>query len=838
MHRVILAGLRAHKLRLLLTAVAVVLGVGFVAGTLTFGDTAKVAFFDQFASSARHVDAAVEQSSDDRLPPSMLDAVRRVPGVAAADGRMSGTVPMLGRDSRLLSNFGAAGVGYNVTAHTTLHDYTVSTGRLPAHHGEVALDVDTARHERYRPGDTITVVDTEQHKHTMTLTGTVHFATAQQGSAVLLTRPDLVSLTGHSGYHEIVASAAKGVDAGTLTGRVRDAVGPGATVKSGDAVRHDLADSATSNVDIFLTAILIFGVIALVVSAFVIYNTFTILVAQRSRELALLRCIGASRRQVAGSVLAESAAVGLVGAVIGLVFGLVLAYLLTAALTALGLAMPAHPLVLSARTVLVGLAVGVGVTVVSALLPALSSMRVAPIAALRAPTAGVSGGRRRAARVLIAVLIAGVGVALTVAGATSPVSGGAANTTGMLLVVAGGLVVFLGLVVLSPMFLGRLIALVGWLPGRLFGVPARLASANARRNPGRVAATTTALMIGVALMAIFSVVLSTVRSVSDAQLAKSFPADYFLSSTDNGTHPSIPDGALRQLRQHKELSGVAARRSHKARLGGHSRQVSALDPGSGTSMNPTVAEGSMDNLGTGDIALYQPVADRMHESVGDTVRLSVNGHRHRFRVVAIYSGSMAGQAILSWSQFGSVFGSVAPDEVLVRAASGVGADDSRAAVDAAVHDYPLVQVSSMADIRQQLNGSLDSLLGIFAALLGISIIIALFGIANTLSLSVFERTRESAMLRALGLTRGQLRGMLLVEALLMAVVGAVIGIAFGIVYGAAATRAALGSAGGLHIPVGQLALYLALAATAGVLAAVLPARRAARTSIVGAIADA
>ncbi|BCJ39328.1 ABC transporter substrate-binding protein [Actinocatenispora thailandica] len=835
--RVTLAGLRTHKLRLVLTAMAIVLGVGFVTGTLTYADTARAALYQRFAGSAAGVDADVRATGGDhRLPASALSTVESVAGVRAAAGRASESLPILAPNGRPITNFGLAGKGVNVIGDAGLRPYTIHSGHLPAGDGQVAVDRNTAARYHFRIGGPVTVVDHHQHRHRLVLTGTVEMATGtggRDGSTAVLTEHALGRYSGHPGYRQIVAHAAPGVSERQLTARVRAAIGsPHVEVISGSALRVELADDAISAVSVFSTALLVFALVALVVAAFVIYNTFTILLAQRRRELALLRCVGASRRQVFGAVLGESTLVGLAASTLGVLFGFALAYGMAAALGALGLALPAtHALVVTPRTVLVGVAAGLLVTVAAALLPAVAATRIAPMAALRAP-AEHTGRRRTAARIVAAALLGLLGGALTVLGVTAKPVGTGENTTGMLLVVGGGLVVFLGLVVLAPLYLAPVTAAVGYLPGRLLGPAARLAGRNARRNPGRVAATSTPLMIGVALMTIFSVALATVRASADAELSHSFRADYLLTGVQAEPGSGVPAAAVTALRNRPELAGITAQHSARSTVAGGRTTVSALEPGA--DLRPKTTAGSLTRLHAGTAALHQAVAAKLGRHVGDTV--SIGGHR--YRIVALYAGSMVGSALLSWPDFRAGYGTHPAQSVYVRARAGIPAADSRAAVDAALRPYPLVNVSSMADTKQQLSSSIDQLLGVFAALLGISVLIAVFGIANTLSLSVFERSRESALLRALGLTRGQLRGMLLTEAVLIAVVGALVGIAFGIGYGIAAARAALtGFAGGVQLPVGQILLYLALAALAGLVAAVLPARRAARTSLTVAMAE-
>src|SRR5215469_1857330 len=332
MLRTTLAGLRAHKLRLVATALAIVLGVGFVAGTLVFGDTAKAALYDQFARSARGVDAAVAPAPVAKgdpgvLPLSTVDTVRAVPGVSAVDGRMQEDLPLLDKKGKLVGNGDKPGLALSAGSVPALRPYDVTAGRAPSFAGEAALDVDTVARTHYTLGDTITVLDKQQAKHTLTLVGTVSFGTSKQyaGQAVvILSGADMTGIAGASGYRQVVAAAAAGTTPAQLAARVAGAVGGGASVRTGGQYRDDLATQAINQFAPFITILLVFAIIACVVSAFVIYNTFTILIAQRIRELALLRCVGASRRQVFGSVVLESAVVGLIGSVLGIVLGLLL----------------------------------------------------------------------------------------------------------------------------------------------------------------------------------------------------------------------------------------------------------------------------------------------------------------------------------------------------------------------------------------------------------------------------------------------------------------------------------------------------------------------------------
>lgn len=853
MLRTTLAGLRAHKLRLVATALAIVLGVGFVAGTLIFGDTAKAALFDQFARGAKNVDVVIGAGSGGQpLALTGPDTARGVSGVAAAEGRISQQIPLLGKNGRLIDS---NNVGVAVSAGTVpaLCEYDVTSGRAPVGPGEAAVDKDTAKRAKYRVGDTVTVLDRDERKQSRKLVGIVDFGTARQYAntpVVVLPQPDLVALTGAKDYNEIVVHAAPGVTQADLAGRLAAAFPKNVRVATGESVAKELASDSIGQVDRFVTVLQIFAWIAVLVSGFVIYNTFNILMAQRIREMALLRCVGASRGQLFGSVLVEAVAVGVLGAVLGLGVGLAVAYALFSGSALLVMPVPSHALVLTAKPVIVALLVGVVVTLASALIPAIRATKVAPLAALRtAAVARVGSIRGRVVLIVLAALAATAGTALTVLG-----NGTKNNQNGAMLVVAGGVVNFLAVLLTAPLFVGPLTAAIGWLPGRIFGTPAKLASANARRNPGRAAATTVALMIGVGLMSASTVAVASAEATANAELVENYPVDYILraasveSPTDTQANAQtdaqsavpppdpkgLPTRIADQLRRDKMFSGVARVHRVRAAVNAGEMPLAAIDPAGVKVINLHA------DLKPGTVALDKEQAKFLHKKVGDQVAIKTEGGPSRtFTVVALITGSIhTGYAMITWDDFTALHPMADDTIVLVRNADGVSAERSRQHLDAALRDDPLVQVDSLADWREEITGAIDKIIGVVAALLGVAILIALIGIMNTLSLSVFERTRESAMVRALGLTRGQLRGTLLIEAVLMAVVGALVGISFGVTYGWITTRLMFrDNSLVMHVPLGELAGYIALAALAGAIAAVLPARRAAKTSVVAAMAE-
>jgi putative ABC transport system permease protein len=420
------------------------------------------------------------------------------------------------------------------------------------------------------------------------------------------------------------------------------------------------------------------------------------------------------------------------------------------------------------------------------------------------------------------------------------------NQRSTLIIVAGGVVAFLALLVATPLFVGPLTAAVAAGPRRLFGAPVRLAVANARRNPGRTAVTSATLMVGVALMALFSVLIASVRETVTRQEVERFPVDYIVQPVFNGGRedPSIPTGYAEALRGRDEFSQVIQVRAVGARVASVRGRVAALDPGSlGTTIPPPLTTGRIGDLrrGTAIVATRRDSTGTL--AVGDTVQVEVGSHKASLTVVGTtaridFPGAAALDALLSWDQLAELAGPVGDTTVMAKAAPGVSPVASRAALDAVSDTYPLVRVSSLAEAATDIANAVNGLIALLAGLMGTTILIALFGVANTLSLSVVERTRESATVRALGVTRGQLRATLLVEAMLMAVVGALVGIAFGVLYGQLLMRRLFGEFDPLVvIPWTWVAGLVALAAVAGALAAVLPARRASRGSIVAALAD-
>ncbi|TDE57587.1 FtsX-like permease family protein [Nonomuraea mesophila] len=827
MLRTALAGLRAHTFRLLLTSLAIMLGVGFIAGTFVLNDTVQAGFAQRVTADAGKVDVAVlPKGADAVLSERVLERIRALDGVTEAQGLVRGAAPLIGKDGKTVGNLPTTAVSI-VTGPLDRADIVAGTGPGTDDRAAV-LDDNTAKAQGFRLGDTITVLDAGKAEHRFRLVGLLDTGVDQELSftgAVGFTTATAKRMTDLEGYREIdVAGTAPG-----LKQAVAAALGEAYTVKTGDELASDLASAAGVETRMFTLGLLLFGVVAMMVAALVIYNTFTILVAQRTREMALLRCIGATRGQVFGSILLESAVVGVLASALGLLLGYGLARLALAVLGAVDAPLPTDAgATLSPVTIATGMAVGLVVTVCAALLPARSATRVPPVAALRTQ-AGEQTFRAGLLRGLFAALFLVAGACVTAVGVFVLEPG---REESLLAVMAGGALTFLAVLILGPVLVRPLSALVGWIPGRMFGVPGRLAVGNSGRNPKRAATTTVALTIGVTLMTLISVVTASTRVTMTAKLDAQFPVDYVLMDQERDS--VIPRSVAERLRNAPELASVVQIRQADATIGG--RQVFA-----GTfrgPVEPYVTAGSMAGFRPGQVALRDDDAGRLGVQVGDSVRLRTGrAGTVPLKVVALLDGNQGTlpPVTVPEAAFETYFGAVPDARLLIRIADGVPPERAREVVDAAAAPYPSVKVSSATETRGQFDETLDMLLMIITGLLGLAILISLLGIANTLSLSVHERTRESALLRALGLTRRQLRAMLSVEALVLGLIGALVGVVLGGVFGWAAIMAMLDGAL-FSVPVGQIALFVALSGVAGVLAAVLPARRAARASIIGALA--
>ncbi|HEY3686689.1 MAG TPA: FtsX-like permease family protein [Streptosporangiaceae bacterium] len=825
-----LASLWAHKRRLLMSSLAIVLGVGFVSGTFVLSDTLKSSFYSSFSSTGSGVGAVVRHGGAHGVPAGALDRIRALPQVAAADGTVEGVVTVVRPDGTPVSSGNLPGMLASVPSDQRLRSVPVTRGSPPSGSRQIVVDETTAGDAHIAIGDRLRVVGRDgDHGRIYRVTGFTK-AGAYSGAGLGMSPSQAARVLKATGYERVdVAGAGIGQD--ELKQRLSGALGGAYAVTTGTAEVHKQADDATSATKPITIGLLMFAFVALLVAALVIFNTFQILVAQRATEMALLRCVGATRRQVFGSVVAESAIMGLVASVIGVAAGIGIGTGMLALFHAFQETVPVGVPPFELGTSLLAVGVGLVVTMVAAIIPALRATRIAPIAALRTPD---QPRTRRAGplRVATIAVFGAGGLALAVGGAVY------GDVLGMIAVAAGGCVFFVAVLAAGPLYIPPLARLIGAIPARA-GVPGRLAVANTVRNPGRTAATAAALTIGITLVTLFSVVGASAKASVDERIADRYPVDYMVRSA---TSDSIAPGAIADLRARPEIGALAVLRSAYGTVNGAKTEILGMSGTQVTRLTRRLAtEGSLAALRPGTTAISADYAARTHLKTGDrlTVR-TPRGGTSTPRIVAVYDSDFVSAPVaLSTEAFAHGFGAVRAGQGLMNLRPGVTDDQGRRAVDAVLRQYPDVQAPSVAQIREQLSSSVNALLGVVSGLLGLAIIIAVFGIANTLSLSVLERTRESALVRALGLTKRQLRRMLSVEAGVTAVVGAVLGVLLGIGFGRAvvAAIAEMSAVKVFAVSYTQIAIFVVVAGGCGWLASILPARRAARASIVSAITD-
>ncbi|QAY68938.1 ABC transporter permease [Xylanimonas protaetiae] len=884
MLRLTLAQMRRSAGRLAAAGFAIVIGTAFVALTLLAATAVRQTSTATLAAQYAQSDLVVA-SSDAPLTPAALDAVRAVPGVAAADGQATSWQQFTHGSRTVMTPVLPA------TDDPALLPLAVEDGELPTSDHEVALPVDVADRLGVTVGDTVDLVRTvvltdaadDETQFALdtpyTVTGTTtdpHGAFRSSNGAGVLSLPgfrstaaDANEVAGVSAAQWRAMSAAEQraqVAAGapvdltfealllstdgpvddTLRAAVLDAVRAGDTTAAADVVTpQEYATSITSAITggedmVFTVFGLVFAAIALLVAGLVIANTFQVLVAQRTRTLALLRCVGADKRTLRGSVLLEGLLLGLIASTAGVALGALLAQVALVGGDALDLGVPLPSTIsVTAPVVLLPLAVGTVVTVLAALAPARAATRVAPLEALRpsdAPTVADPAGR---ARLVVSLLFVVGGLALLGVGVFG--SGQMSSLdVGVLIAVAGGALSFVGVVVGAVFWLPKVVALAGRLVG-LSGPTARLAAANTLRNPRRTAATSTALVIGVTLVATMSTGAASARATLNAELDDRYFADAILS-TDSWTDPAsaeaVPAEAIDAVRRVDGVSTlVAVPATTVAVDDGRTMTVRGITRSDALAVGRTDA--LADGLEPGTLALS---AAWWSESYTDGQQVTLTGPTGEqtltVRLTAL-RGSRASEALVVPETLAGLDAHAEATQVWARLDEGADAASVAPRIEDALADTGgTVSLDGAAVERAQFERVIDTMLAVVVGLLAAAVIIALIGVANTLSLSVIERRKESATLRAIGLSRGRLRGMLAIEGVLIALVGAVCGVVLGLLYGWAGAEAILGQMAHavLTVPWRDVTLALAIALVAGLVASVVPGRTAARTSPVAALA--
>jgi putative ABC transport system permease protein len=848
MLRVTLRGVLERKLRLLLTAISIALGVAFVAGSYILTDTLSYAFTSLFSKTGAKVDVVLQSPSrfvtqqnsfmrSDRapVPAWLLDQVRKAPGVQVASGEVFGFAQIVGKDGKAISTTGAPTLGVSVQAEPLLNTATIREGRQPRGPEEVAIDAHTARAHGFQVGDTVTIL-TEGPPLTFTLAGTFGFEDVDSMAGATVAAFDLTTAQSVLGkayrFDDIAVKGLPGWSQQQVRDSVARTVGGQWEVITGQTQSDRTLDAVKQGLGFVSTAMFIFAAIALFVGAFIIFNTFSILVAQRTREFGLLRALGAGVGQVIGSIVVEALCVGVLASVVGLALGGGIAVLLTTAINALGIELPPAPLQYQPRTFIASIAVGVGVTLLAAVGPALRTRRLSPMDALR--TGLVDSRQRRALRrLMVGMPAAVVGLGLLFAGMTGRTG------HGVVFFIAGAVAVFLGVGVLGAFVMRPLAVVVGWPLVRIFRLTARLGLRNAMRSPTRTARTAAALTIGVGLISFVTIFGASMKASTGAMIDNALAADYVMTPTSQGGGFS-PDVA-QQIRQVMGVEAVGDLRVGYFERNGQLIGVGGTDWASFSDVtNVTVLSGNMARFDqSGGVAIGKKIADQDQLRVGDTISMTFDRTgTQRIKVVAVYDDSQGsmGEYLLGMKTFTSNYSTQLDSLAAIKLSSTAG-QATRDAISKAAAAYPNVKLQDMATFKQDVLAQIDQLLGLVYTLLALAVVIAVLGIVNTLALSTLERVRELGLLRAVGMTRREVRAMVRHESVIVAVIGAVLGLAVGVVFAGVALYSLRDSGlGVVAYPVGQLAFFLALAAGAGVLAAVLPARRAARVDILQAVA--
>ncbi|MGW6923582.1 ABC transporter permease [Streptomyces sp. NPDC054950] len=846
--RLSLSSLRAHRRRFAGTFLAVFLGVAFLAGTLVMGDTLRAGFDSMFGNATAGTDAVVRgadtittpgesQGVRQPVPTDLAGTVEAVPGVAAVAPDIQGAGQLVGGDGRPIGGQGPPTLAGNWIPDPKLNPYRLAEGRAPARSGEVVVNRGTADKGGLKIGDTTTLRTPDPVR--VTIVGLATFG-GEDGMAQVtftgMTRADAEKyLTAGPGRAtSIVVRADPGVSQAELVDRLTPVLPEGVEAITGQESAQENTDMIASRfLTIFTTFLLVFSGVALLVATFSIHNTFAIVVAQRARENALLRALGASRRQVTEATLVEAAAVAVTASAAGLAGGIGIAAGLQALFPAIGFPFPEGDLVIGALSLTVPLVVGVLVCLGSALLPAVRAGRTAPLAALRETAVDSSGTSRPRAVTGAGLLALAVAATLT----------GVLVTPSVWLAGGGAVLALIAFVVLGPVVAGTAVRVLGSPLDRLRGVTGGLARRNALRSPKRTAATAGALMIGVAVVSLFTVFGASLKATMDQTVSRSFAGDVAVSTPAFGAGGSgLSPRLAPALGKLPEVDTAVGLGRGVAEVDGKGRALTVTDP---VALRRTfdlgTVRGDLGALGTDGIAITRQEADRRHLTTGDTTRLAfTDGDEKTFTVRAVYGRSeLAGDYVITRAAWAPHRTQDADTLVAVSFADGVSAAEGRAAVEKVAAIYGNPEVQTRDEYAQSSAGGIDMMLTLVYALLALAVLIALLGIANTLTLAIHERTRELGLLRAVGQTRSQLRAMVRWESVLVAAFGTVGGLALGAFLGWVLVRASDGSsdsAFAFALPPARLAVVALVGIAAGVLAGLRPARRAAHLDVLRAIA--
>ena len=851
MIRVALRGLAGRKLRAALTSFAIVLGVVMVSGTYVLTDTVNKAFSNLFSQTYAETDARVTSGAADisfegetaatpGLPEAVLADVGAVPSVAVAGGMMfAERTTLVSKEGGSISDAFTFGIDTSPGLRR-FNPTELAEGRWPSGPDEVVIDAATAEGKGFRVGERIEVA-AERPLQEFEIVGVAGYGGVDSlGDATfaVFDVPTAQALLDKQGeLDEIFVAAEQGVSPEQLVRDLRAALPASVEVQTGAESAREETGEVTQFTDIFRYFLLAFAGIALFVGAFVIFNTLSITVAQRTREFATLRTIGASRRQVLGSVVVEALAIGFVSALLGLGLGIGLAYGLKALFAAYGAELPEVGMVIALRTVVVSLLVGVVVTLLAGLVPAIRATRVPPIAAVKE---GAELPKSRIA--FLAPYAGGATIVLAVALLAYSLFADELGTAERLLSLAAGcLGLFVGVALLSSRLVRPLAWLVGWPARRMGGAPGKLALENVQRNPARTAATAAALMIGLALVTFVTVLMSGIKASNRDAIEDQITADYLVTGQDG--YSPFAAAAGEAVRGAPEPLLVTSVRTELGKVAGSSRYVTGIEPGAiAQAYRFEWHDGSnavLTSLGQSGAIVDDDFAREKELAVGDSfLLLTPSGERHELEVKGIYEPPpflpLLGSVSISRATFDTLYERPRNVFTFVNVPDGPSATTTRSLAKA-LADFPEAKVQTRGEWIAAQDEEVETFLQILYVLLGLSVLVSLFGMVNTLVLSVYERTRELGMLRAVGMTRRQARRMVRHESVITALIGAALGLPLGIFLAGLVTVALSQFDVQFTLPLDQLALFALVAIGAGILAAVMPARRASRLNVLEAL---
>ncbi len=845
----------SRKVRALLTGLAVLLGVAMISGTYVFTDTINSTFDKVFEDANEGVDVVVSGRSEfdtdmgavsQEIPDSLVNRIRQVPGVLLAAGNVEDTAAIFKANGDQVETGGAPPLLFSRPPER-FDPLNYVEGEPPANPGEVSINKGTADDEGLKIGDRVSLVG-RSGRENFTISGLATFGDVESlggATVAVVTLPRAQVLADQPGQVDSIQVAAEpGVAPDALVTRIERAMPDNVEVKTGQQDADDEAESIQNSLSFLNILLLVFAGIAVFVGAFIIFNTFSITVAQRTKEFALLRTMGASRGQVLRSVMLEALIVGLIASILGILLGIVTAQGINALFKTLGADLPQEGLVLKSRTVIVGLLVGTIVTMVASLAPARRATRVPPLAAMREEAAVPPPTTRRRKIVSWGLLIIGaVGILFSL-------FGGAPAETALSMLGLGAIALFIAVSLLSPRLVPVIAGAVGAPLERLRGVAGRLARENAMRNPGRTAVTAAALMIGLALVTFVSILAAGVKASIDDTVENRMRAELVVLNNDGNFSPISSESAT-AIRAVPGVEVVSELKSSQAKVKGASGKPfgSGIDPRTYERIWDTDIDEGPPNLfsalRSNQLALEKDFAEANDLNVGDRLEVTTPigccgpDKRIELTVPGIFEDKtgLIGDFMTTGTTITRAFGQRDDDLQFIGVQSGADVDRVQASIERVLDQrFPVAEVQNQSEFKDSITGGIDQFLALIYALLSLSVIVSLFGIVNTLVLSIHERTREIGMMRAIGTPRSLVRRIVRYESVITALIGAVLGLTVGFILGVVTTVALEDEGFLLSIPFASLIVFAILAVLAGVLAAIPPARRASRLNVLEALA--